>query len=56
MAQKSHVLYSRAQLFEGQYLLVLNLGSFFLSSKPFSRIIFSVIFRASNHQFVDKKN
>ena len=30
--------------------------SFLLCSKVFSRIIFSVIFRASNHQLVDKKN
>ena len=29
---------------------------FFLCSKAFSRLIFSVIFRASNHQPVDKKN
>ena len=29
---------------------------FFLCSKAFSWIIFSVIFRASNHQLVDKKN
>ena len=28
----------------------------FLCSKAFSWIIFSVIFRASNHQLVDKKN
>ena len=54
MALKSPVLYSRARLFEGQ--LVLNLGFFFLCSKPFSQIVFSVIFRASNHQLVDKKN
>ena len=33
-----------------------NPGFFFLYSKGFSRIIFSVIFRASNHQLVDKKN
>ena len=32
-----------------------NLGFFFLCSKAFSWIIFSVIFRASNHQPVDKK-
>ena len=42
------------QLFDGQ--LALNPGFFFLCSKAFSRIIFSVIFRASNHQLVDKKN
>ena len=34
----------------------INPGFFFLCSKAFSRIIFSVIFRASNHQLVDKKN
>ena len=28
----------------------------FFCSKAFSRIIFSVIFRAFNHQLVDKKN
>ena len=44
----------RAQLFEGR--LALNPGFFFLSSKAFSRIIFSVIFGTSNHQLVDKKN
>ena len=43
-----------AQLFEGR--LALNPGFFFSCSKPFSRIIFSVIFRASNHQLVDKNN
>ena len=42
------------QLFEGR--LALNPGFSFLCSKVFSRIIFSVIFRASNHQLVDKKN
>ena len=31
-------------------------GILFLCSKAFSRIIFSVILRASNHQLVDKKN
>ena len=33
-----------------------NPGFFFLCSKAFSRKIFSVIFRTSNHQLVDKKN
>ena len=33
-----------------------NLGFFFLCVKAFSRIIFFAIFRASNHQLVDKKN
>ena len=33
-----------------------NPGFFFLCSIAFSQIIFSVIFRASNHQLVDKKN
>ena len=42
-----------AQLFEGR--LAINLGFFFLCSKAFSRIIFCAIFRASNHQLVDKK-
>ena len=44
----------RAQLFEGR--LVLNPGFSFLCSKAFSRIIFSVVFRAFNHQLGDKKN
>ena len=53
------LIIARAQLFNR---LALNLGlnltpvSFFLRSKVFSRTIFSVIFRASNHQLVDKKN
>ena len=46
--------FTRAQLFKGR--LALNPGFSFLCSKAFSRIIFSVIFRASNHQLVDKKN
>ena len=33
-----------------------NLGFFFFCSKAFSRIIFSIFFRASNHQIVGKKN
>ena len=33
-----------------------NLGFFFFCSKAFSRIIFSILFRASNHQIVGKKN
>ena len=33
-----------------------NLGLFFFCSKAFSRIIFSILFRASNHQIVGKKN
>ena len=33
-----------------------NLGFFFFCSKAFSRIIFSILFIASNHQFVGKKN
>ena len=45
---------SWAQLFEDR--LALNLGFFFWCSKAFSLIIFSVIFRVSNHQLVDKKN
>ena len=36
--------------------LKFNLGLFFLYSKAFSRLVFSVIFRPSNHQLVDKKN
>ena len=42
------------ELFEGG--LALNMGFFFLCSKAFLRIIFCAIFRASNHQLVDKKN
>ena len=45
---------SWAHLFEGR--LTLNLGFSFLCSKEFSPIILSVIFRAFNHQLVDKKN
>ena len=44
----------RAQLFQGR--LALNPGFSFLCSKAFTRIIFSVIFRAANHQLVDEKN
>ena len=33
-----------------------NLGFFFFCSKEFFRIIFSILFRPSNHQAVDKKN
>ena len=48
-----------AQLFEGRLALnpgfKFNSGFFFLCSKAFSRVIFSAILRASNHQLVDKK-
>ena len=50
----SNDLESGAQLFEGQ--LAINPGFSFLRWKAFSWIIFSFIFRASNHQLVDKKN
>ena len=59
-SSESGRLVSTAQLFEGR--LVLNAGFkfspafFFLCSKAFSRTVFSVIFRASNHQREDKKN
>ena len=33
-----------------------NPGLFFLSSKAFSRTIFSILFRVTNHQIVDIKN
>ena len=33
-----------------------NPGSFFLLSKALSGIIFSILFRVSNHQIVDKEN
>ena len=33
-----------------------NSSFFFFYSKAFSRIIFSIIFRASNHQVVDRQN
>ena len=58
-------LWSRAQLFEGRLALNpgLNLtwvlpGFLFLVflCVAFSRIIFSVIFRAFSHHLVDKKN
>ena len=45
---------TRAQLFKGR--LPLNPVFSFLCSKVFPQIIFSVIFRAFNHQLVDKKN
>ena len=49
-----------AQLFKGRLALltqglVLLPGLFFFCSKIFSRIIFSIIFRASSLQIVDKK-
>ena len=47
--------YNGAWLFEGRLVLITRV-SYFLCSKAFSQIIFSVIFRASNHQLVDKKN
>ena len=33
-----------------------NLGFFFLLSKAVSRIIFSILFRVSNHQIVGEEN
>ena len=33
-----------------------NLGFFFLVCKEFFRIVFSILFRLSNHQIVDKEN
>ena len=33
-----------------------NPGFYFFCSKGFFRIIFSILFRASNHQIVNKKN
>ena len=47
-------LYNRAQSFKGR--LALNPGFFFLCSTAFSLIIFCAIFKASNHQLIDKKN
>ena len=58
---------SRAQLLEGRLplskprvkygqILIPVRGDFFFCSKAFSRIIFSVFFRASDHQTVDNKN
>ena len=52
--EEVRLIVSRAELFEGR--LALNPGFFFLCSKAFSRTIFCAIFRASNHQLVDKKN
>ena len=46
--------YFWVQLFIGQFRL--TRFSFFPCSKVFSRIIFSVIFRASNRQLIDKEN
>ena len=37
-------------------LLDFNPALFFFLSKVLSRIIFSILFRVSNHQIVDKKN
>ena len=48
-------LSTRDQLFEGRSK-ALNLGFFFMCSTAFSLIFFCAIFRASNHQLVDKKN
>ena len=54
------IIIMRAQLFEGRLALNpginLTLVSFSLCSKAFFWIIFSVIFRASNHQLVDRRN
>ena len=50
---KTPRLRTGAQLFEGR--LALNAGFLFLCSKAFSGRVFSVMFRASNHQLVDKK-
>ena len=46
-------MYYWAQLYDGR--LAINPGFFFLFSKAFSRIIFSVIFKASNNQLVENK-
>ena len=56
VSKKGYFLYFvvLAQLLEGR--LTLNPGFLFWRSKAFSGVIFSVIFRASNHQLVDKKN
>ena len=43
-----------AQLFERR--LALTRVSFFLLYKVFSRIIFSILFKVSDHQIVGKKN
>ena len=48
-----HSAVTWAQLFEGR--LALNPGFFFLCLKAFSRLIFCAIFRAPNHQLLDKK-
>ena len=52
--KRSAGINTRAQLFESR--LALNPAFFFWRSKAFCRVIFYVIFRASNHQQVDKKN
>ena len=53
MKKRDNSLQTRAQLFEGG--LALHPGFFSLCSKAFSRIIFSVTFKASNHQLVGKR-
>ena len=44
----------RAQLFERR--LALTRVSFFLLYKVFSQIIFSILFKVSDHQIVGRKN
>ena len=48
-----HSTVTWAQLFERR--LALNPGFFFLCLKAFSRLLFCAIFRATNHQLLDKK-
>ena len=44
------------RLISANPVLDFNPGFFFFLSKSFSRIIFSILFRTSNHQIADKKN
>ena len=55
LASKIHSHFQTwVQFFEVR--LAFNPGFFFLCSKAFSHIIFSAMFRVSNHQLEDKKN
>ena len=54
------LLFHWAQLFEGRLALtqgeILTWVSFSFAQKPIFPIIFSILFRASNHQILGKKN
>ena len=57
----SNAIKPRVQLFEGRLYstslrLNFNPGFFFFCSKAFSRVNFIILFRASTHQIIGKKN